>query len=62
MRPLGLGQCVAQLAAADEAADMDMFEKAMDVARARVRGRKAIWYRIADEAAPSLNVVIQSKK
>ena len=40
----------------------DMFEKAMDVARARVRGRKAIWYRVADEAAPALTVSIQSKK
>jgi hypothetical protein len=40
----------------------DMFGKAMDVARARVRGRKAIWYRVADEAAPALTVSIQSKK
>lgn len=39
-----------------------MFERAAEAARSRVRGRKAIWYRIADEAAPSLNVVIQSKK
>ena len=39
-----------------------MFEKAMEVARTRVRGRKAIWYRVADEAAPALTVSIQSKK
>jgi hypothetical protein len=39
-----------------------MFERAAEAARGRVRGRKAIWYRIADEAAPRLNVVIQSKK
>jgi class 3 adenylate cyclase len=39
-----------------------MFERAAEAARSRVRGRKAIWYRIADEAAPRLNVVIQSKK
>lgn len=40
----------------------DMFGKAMEVARTRVRGRKAIWYRVADEAAPALTVSIQSKK
>jgi class 3 adenylate cyclase len=39
-----------------------LFANAMEVARTRVRGRKAIWYRVADEAGPALTVSIQSKK
>lgn len=40
----------------------EMYERAAEAARGRVRGRKTIWYRITDEAAPGLKVVIQSKK
>jgi class 3 adenylate cyclase len=39
-----------------------MYEQAMDVARSRVRARKAVWFRVADETAPALRVVIQSRK
>ncbi len=39
-----------------------LYMRANEAGRAKVRNRKAIWFRIAEEAAPSLRVRVQSKK
>jgi len=40
----------------------EMYDRVERTARERVKGKKAIWYHIADEASAKLSVVIQSKK
>jgi class 3 adenylate cyclase len=39
-----------------------LYQRANEAGRGKVRNRKAIWFRIAEEAAPSLRVRVVSKK
>ena len=39
-----------------------MFDGVREAARLRVHNRKAVWYRVAEYSAPSLEIRIQSKK
>ncbi|HTX71665.1 MAG TPA: adenylate/guanylate cyclase domain-containing protein [Rectinemataceae bacterium] len=39
-----------------------MFDGVREAARMRVKNRKAVWYRVAEFAAPQLEITIQSKK